>query len=61
MEPEFVHRKNIERFEQLLAGGTLSAAQVRVVSDLLAAEIEGLDRLEKFQTSRDGPSRSLSD
>lgn len=38
---------NIERFEQLLASETLSPAEAKVISDLLAKEIEALAQLGK--------------
>jgi len=45
VEPDFVLRKNIERFEQLLASGRLDPTQTAVVTALLQAEVEALDRL----------------
>lgn len=47
MELEFIHRTNIERFEQLLASGTLATKQIAVVTSLLESEIEALARLAK--------------
>lgn len=47
MEPGFIHRANIERFEQLLASGTLSAAQIAIVAALLETELNALAGLTK--------------
>lgn len=47
MESDFIPRKNIERYEQLLASGTLDATQTVVVTALLQTEVETLDRLTK--------------
>jgi len=60
MESEFVHRKNIEHFEQLLASGTLSAGQALVVSGLLATEVEALAQLANTSEPLENLPRRLN-
>lgn len=55
MEPDFIHRANIDRFEQLLASGTLSATQTAMVTALLGKEMEALDRLTKPSGPKPNP------
>jgi len=55
MDPAFACRANIERFEQLLTSGSLSAAQIAVVTALLGKEVEAL----ALQTKR-SPSNPVS-
>ena len=47
MESDFILRKNIEHFQNLLAAGGLNARQADVVSDLLKKEIDALATLTK--------------
>lgn len=58
MEPGFIHRANIERFEQLLASGSLSVRQRATVTALLEKETEALDRLTRpLPPNPDRPQR----
>jgi len=55
VEPDFIHRANIDRFEQLLASGTLSATQTAMVTALLGKEMEALDQLTKPSGPKPNP------
>ncbi|WP_293677849.1 hypothetical protein [uncultured Phenylobacterium sp.] len=52
MQPDFILRKNIERFRHLLAAGNLSALQAKVVANLLELEVEAL---ATWQNAEDAP------
>jgi len=60
MDPGFTCRANIERFEQLLSGGSLNVAQTAIVTVLLEKELEALALLRRPSAPSRGSRPSSS-